>query len=1146
MASVGLALLLVAAQLHTVAPSSAHAYGNLTHHSVHCHPDQANTLLKLKQSFIFDSYSISTLPSWQAGSDCCLWEGVGCSNSSGLVTILDLSGLGLYSQGLDPVLFNLTSLRLLDLSMNAFGYYGGNIPTFGFERLAFLTHLNLSNSEIGGQVPIGIGKLINLVSLDLSSTILWAPYFTPLVVNLSSLRELVLDGVYISPSTAQDCFKALAKVVPQLRVLSLQDCGLQGYIHHSLSRFESLVVINLSNNEDMSPGPFPEFFMNFVNLSVLQLAGINLEGWFPHRIFQLQKLKVLDLSRNQNLSGHMPNFANESSLETLRLDMTNFSYVKSSSSGNFKSLMELGLDRRFVSTDFLSFFGTMSSLSKLVLSRLGLLRELGLIISWIKDAKNSMSLELYECDFSTTIPSTIGNSKSLRSLEMYGSKLTTLSALASLINLRIFAIYDSEISGQLPPAVGNMSNLEILVLSSCQISGPIPLEVGALAKLRFLVLSGTSLSGSIPSSTINLTRLIRLELSDNYLSGEIPTYLYTLPALRGLFLWRNQLSGPIHEFKVVRSRLTSIALDENELTGQIPQSLLALANLTVLSIAHNNLKGSVDLASLWKLENLTDLDLSGNKLSVTDEQISKPSSTYLSRLRRLGLANCNITKLPNFLTRLNHMVDLDLSSNKINGDIPKWIWERWSSTLSALDLSHNMFSGMELNSYVLQFDSWFETFDLSSNRLQGRIPMPSLSGGFLDYSNNAFSSVLPNFTLYLSGTIYLGMSNNNISGYLPHSICASNFFTVLDLASNNFRGPIPACLMENEFIRILNLRENHFEGTLPSNISSECSLQTIDLNGNKIEGQLPRALCNCNELEVLDLGRNQLAGYFPFWLGTLLNLRVLVLRSNQLYGSIGYMKDENFREYFASLQIIDLSSNNFSGSLHPLWFEGLKSMEKYNNTGQIIGHENISGAFYQDTVTISYKGFALTFERILTTLTAIDLSDNALEGNVPESIGRLVSLRVLNMSHNSFTGEIPRQLGGITALESLDLSSNKLSGEIPQELTNVTFLSILNLSNNQLEGRIPLSRQFATFENNSFDGNVGLCGPPLSKQCGASDTPSEAHLKGSSDVDIILYLFVGVGFGVGFAAAVLVKQGWVNRWLHIATASIWRTWKGNT
>jgi hypothetical protein len=273
-----------------------------------------------------------------------------------------------------------------------------------------------------------------------------------------------------------------------------------------------------------------------------------------------------------------------------------------------------------------------------------------------------------------------------------------------------------------------------------------------------------------------------------------------------LGLSQNQLSGPIHEFEGVSSRLKSIVLQGNELTGQIPRSLLVLPNLMHLNTAGNNLMGSVDLASsLWRLENLTSLYLSHNKLTVTEEEGSNSSSTCPSRFVGLGLANCNMTKIPNLLMRLNHMADLDLSSNKLSGDIPNCIW---NYDLRSLNLSHNMFTGTELNSsHVIPFISVLNVFDLSSNRLQGQIPMPSSSASILDYSNNMFSSLLPNFTLYLSSTLYLKLSNNNISGHLPHPICDSRM-EILDLSFNNFSGPVPPCLMENGVLSILNLREN--------------------------------------------------------------------------------------------------------------------------------------------------------------------------------------------------------------------------------------------------------------------------------------------------------------------------------------------------
>jgi Leucine-rich repeat (LRR) protein len=338
-------------------------------------------------------------------------------------------------------------------------------------------------------------------------------------------------------------------------------------------------------------------------------------------------------------------------------------------------------------------------------------------------------------------------------------------------------------------------------------------------------------------------------------------------------------------------------------------------------ISSNNLIGSVDLAHFRILSYLTVLDLSYNELHVMSSDNNDPADTsYLAGLNVLGLVSCNITQFPRFLRHVNRISHLDLSCNKISGDIPNWTWEMtWSVRGSYLNLSHNMFTGMQLNSDVVPINTRMEVLDLSFNRLSGTIPMPS-SGTVLEYFNNMFSSLLPNWTSYLCQTTYFSISKNSINGHVSPSICNDAIMLdVLDLSYNYFSGLIPPCFMD---LSILNLRENHFEGTLPSSIRTGCGLQTIDLHGNKIEGKLPRGLSNCLSLEVLDLGGNRIADTFPSWLRGLPKLSVMVLRSNQLYGTIGdIVGDTKFEECFPSLQIIDLASNNFSGNLRPQWFK---------------------------------------------------------------------------------------------------------------------------------------------------------------------------------------------------------------------------------
>ncbi|KAL3027534.1 hypothetical protein AAZX31_03G059500 [Glycine max] len=88
-------------------------------------------------------------------------------------------------------------------------------------------------------------------------------------------------------------------------------------------------------------------------------------------------------------------------------------------------------------------------------------------------------------------------------------------------------------------------------------------------------------------------------------------------------------------------------------------------------------------------------------------------------------------------------------------------------------------------------------------------------------------------------------------------------------------------------------------------------------------------------------------------------------------------------------------------------------------------------------------------------------------------------LYILNLSNNALSGEIPSSIGNLRQLESLDLSQNALSGGIPMQIASLSFLSYLNLSFNHLVGKIPTGTQLQSFSASSFEGNDGLYGPPL-------------------------------------------------------------------
>ncbi|MFQ6640885.1 hypothetical protein Gotur_015221 [Gossypium turneri] len=386
-----------------------------------------------------------------------------------------------------------------------------------------------------------------------------------------------------------------------------------------------------------------------------------------------------------------------------------------------------------------------------------------------------------------------------------------------------------------------------------------------------------------------------------------------------------------------------------------------------------------------------------------------------------------------------------------------------------------------------------------------QVPGKHLSA--LDLRSNSLQGPLPALPQSL---LYFLISDNELVGEIPPTICNSSSLVVLDLSKNKLGGIVPDCLGNFRRLTVLDLRTNYFHGKIPTTYVRYSSLRTLNLNDNQLEGSIPQSLTNCYSLEVLDLSNNNINDTFPYWLGTLPNLQVLVLRSNRFHGDT---QNFNGSFTFSSLRMIDLSQNEFTGHIPPELFENLKSMKDIQVDKS--GPKYMGEYYYQDSVIVTMEGSDFKLERILTSFTVIDFSSNHFKGSIPKELGELNSVIVLNFSHNSLAGNIPPSLGKMAALESLDLSSNKLQGRIPVQLTDLTFLGALNLSNNNLEGHIPLANHFNTFSNDSFDGNSGLCGFPLSKKCGNDQEPESPPSTVADESETSIWKIAAMGYGSG-------------------------------
>ena len=168
--------------------------------------------------------------------------------------------------------------------------------------------------------------------------------------------------------------------------------------------------------------------------------------------------------------------------------------------------------------------------------------------------------------------------------------------LGQLTQLTYLGLAGNRLSGAIPPQLGSIGgSLQSLILSGPQplptgigLTGSIPPQLGNLTGLKYLYLDGNRLTGSIPTRLRWLTELDLLQLSDNQLSGAIPTQLGDLAKLRELYLDDNQLTGAIPTQLEGLRKLRKIYVKDNSgLTGCVPSDLsdvryndLARLNLT--------------------------------------------------------------------------------------------------------------------------------------------------------------------------------------------------------------------------------------------------------------------------------------------------------------------------------------------------------------------------------------------------------------------------------------------------------------------------------------------------------------------------------------------------------------------------------------
>ncbi|KAL5546851.1 hypothetical protein UlMin_006538 [Ulmus minor] len=862
--------------------------------------------------------------------------------------------------------------------------------------------------------------------------------------------------------------------------LDLSSSCLFGSISSNSSLFllSHLKKLNLADN-DFNHSPIPSAIGNFLRMTYLNLSYSVFQGQIPSEISHLSKLSSLDLSNNYG------DYTGENLLVLKNPSLT--SLVK--------------------------------NLTRLEMLKLGGISISSVVPNFLANFKRLTWLDLDDCGLQGEFPAKIFQLPNLRVLDLgNNNNLTVYFPEFHQPNpLKQLVLRNINFSRGLPPALGKLSQITCLDLAQSQLSGHIPSFLQNLTHLTVLALDENNLNGPIPSWLGKLSQLTTLDLGGNNLTGSIPPSFQNLTKLTGIFLYGNHLTGPIPSWLGNLSQTTRIFLGQNEFIGSVPHSLSKLMNLRHLSLYENNLGGTQKFDMFFDMSHLTRLSLSDNNLSLLFGGTN--TNATLSKFKVVGLCSCNLTEFPHFLRNQRKLEWLDLGENKIHGQVPKWMWNTSQETLMFISLGDNFLTGFHQSTTILPWVS-LKIMDLSSNMLEGPLPIPPPS------------------------TLNYYISNNRLNGEISPLICNLSHLRVLDVSNNNFSGMIPHCLGNfSDSLSVLNLGNNSFNGIIPLSCTRASNLRMIDFSDNQFQGILPQSLVNCTMLESLVLANNHLVDVFPSWLGSLPELKHLILKQNRFYGTLRKL-ETSFE--FPKLLVIDLSCNSFTGELpsNMLNWSAMKVLNDFNSTylkatETLYFSDSYVPEEYHYSFTIVNKRVETKYAKIQEAFVVIDLSSNQFSGGIPEIIGNMKALHALNLSNNMLTGCIPSSLGNLSELESLDLSHNKLSGEIPQQLMQLPFIASFDVSHNNLSGPIPQGSQVDTWGNDSFKDNPGLCGNPLSKKCENSEAlpPLPSTVDDEDDLwsliieDSWKFVLAGIisGLVVGVALEDILitkRQGW--------------------
>ncbi|XP_023750083.1 receptor-like protein EIX2 [Lactuca sativa] len=327
---------------------------------------------------------------------------------------------------------------LIDMSSNNFS---GNLPLFPLDtvtlklndnmfsglisslcNLTSLSHLDLSNNKLSGELPNCWNNLNNL--------------------NILNLENNGFIG------KVPDSIGALEFV----KMMSLRGNSLIGELPTSLQNCTSLLLLDLGENE--ISGNIPEWLgESFAMLLVLSLPSNRFNGTIPTSLCKLKNIQILDLSVN-DITWKIPKCLNNISGMIMREKGILQASIEYNAIGLDQS--RLIITARVVFKALLQWKGRQSEYQK----------TLGLVVS----------LDLSSNRLTGEIPSEITSLSALIALNLSRNSLigSIPKDIGRLRQLDFLDLSRNDLLGGIPTSLSELSNLGVLDLSFNNLSGRIP------------------------------------------------------------------------------------------------------------------------------------------------------------------------------------------------------------------------------------------------------------------------------------------------------------------------------------------------------------------------------------------------------------------------------------------------------------------------------------------------------------------------------------------------------------------------------------------------------------------------------------------------------------------------------------------------